>query len=437
MRKSALLVASLLVVACHGSDPATSGTGSESATSTTPKAPEPGSAVAQQGSGSGSAETKPEPTKPPEPKPPEPLAGHEFLPEAKVLLAVAACADNIPPPDNFSKKLLTEHCEGTKKDPNVKKAQRDYLDNWVKPASAFFVDKVPKDIPKVVVYPFAGGDLSTALTVYPDAEEITTMSLEPAGDPRDMAYLKGGELEHAMDKAAYELKFLYRVNFSNTVNMKEAMRQGALPTELIFALSALSIRNFEVTSLRYFDIGDDGTLHYLDDADIAKIPTPDKATSNERRNNAFSNMEIQFNTGDGKTRVYRHIRQDLDDDHLKKVPGLVKYLEARGDKIAAMTKAASYLLSFESFSTIRNYLLNHVVWMVSDATGIAPKWGKPANFEYETYGTFDGSHLDIGKSIQNNWRTEFKAEPKRDLPFRFGYYDVNNKNHLIIIKKKA
>src|SRR5947208_6005712 len=116
MRKSALLVASLLVVACHGSDPATSGTGSESATSTTPKAPDPGSGsssgVAQSGSGSG--ETKPTEPKPPEPvKAPEPLAGHEFLPEAKVLLAVGACADNIPPPDSFPKKLLTEHCEGT------------------------------------------------------------------------------------------------------------------------------------------------------------------------------------------------------------------------------------------------------------------------------------------------------------------------------------
>ena len=148
-------------------------------------------------------------------------------------------------------------------------------------------------------------------------------------------------------------------------------------------------------------------------------------------------MEIQFKKGDGVLRTYRHIRQNLDDEHLKATPGVVKYLNARGDKIAAMTKAASYLLSFESFATIRDYLLAHAVWMVSDATGIAPKWGKPANFEYETYGTFAGAHLDIGKSIQNNWRTEFEAEPKRDLPFRFGYYDRNNKNHLIIIKKKT
>ena len=35
-----------------------------------------------------------------------------------------------------------------------------------------------------MVYPFGGGDLISALTTYPEATEITTMSLEHAGDPR-------------------------------------------------------------------------------------------------------------------------------------------------------------------------------------------------------------------------------------------------------------
>ena len=51
-------------------------------------------------------------------------------------------------------------------------------------------------------------------------------------------------------------------------------------------------------------------------------------------------------------------------------PRVVKHLEAKGP-IAGMTKAASYLLSWDSFSTIRDYLTGHVVWMVSDATGVA------------------------------------------------------------------
>jgi hypothetical protein len=270
--------------------------------------------------------------------------------------------------------------------------------------------------------------------VYPDADEITTISLEPAGDPRDLAELHGKDLDAALKKVEYELKFLYRVNFSNTINMIDAMREGSLPTQLIFGLSALKIRNFEIVGLRYFKLEPDGKIHYLDDAEVAAAPVPTKAKP-QVRNRIFANVEIQFRKPGGRTQVYRHIQQNLDNDHLKTDPRTLRHLESKG-AIAGMTKAASYLLSWDSFSMMRDYLTSHVVWMVSDATGIAPKWGKPAGFEYETYGAFVGPHIPAGGSIAKDWRVEFDAEPKRDLAFRFGYYDKKNANHLIIMRKK-
>ena len=44
-------------------------------------------------------------------------------------------------------------------------------------------------MPKTVVYPFGGGDLLSALVAFPDATEITTISLEQAGDPRRLRTL--------------------------------------------------------------------------------------------------------------------------------------------------------------------------------------------------------------------------------------------------------
>jgi hypothetical protein len=75
--------------------------------------------------------------------------------------------------------------------------------------------------------------------------------------------------------------------------------------------------------------------------------------------------------------------------------------------------------------------------MVSDATGVAPKWGKPAGFEYETYGKFEAPHLEAGNGIAMDWRKEFAAQPERALAFRFGYYDKKFRNHLVIMRKKA
>jgi hypothetical protein len=451
MRRSYLLGAvAFLAIACFGNDPANGGAGSS------PGAPPakptaggggtnnpPAATPKRAGDGPGSqvADAKPLPAKPadikPEAKPPEakppvsgeaPAAGgHDFTAEGKALLAVGACGD-VPPPEGFDPKVLADHCE------IIKKAQADYLTQWVKPARSFFVEHVPGDIPKKVVYPFAGGDLSTALTVYPDADEITTLSLEPAGDPRDLATLKGKDLDAALKRVEYELKFLYRVNFSNTINLIDAMREGSLPTQLIFVLSALKIHSYEVVALRYFKLDQDGKLHYLDDNEVAAAPSPAKAKP-QIRNRIFANVEVQFKKPGGRVQVYRHIQQNLDNDDIKKDPRTLKYLEARGP-IAGMTKAASYLLSWDSFSMMRDYLTSHVVWMVSDATGVAPKWGKAAGFEYETYGGFTGPHIPAGGSIAKDWRVEFETEPKREIGFRFGYYDKKNANHLIIMRRK-
>jgi hypothetical protein len=426
-----------MVVACGNDKPAVEKTAKqEPAPDRAPVAAPTDTAVAKA--------TEPAPAEAPPPAAPAPTpaasavaaGGHDFTAEGKALLVVGACGEGTPP-ETVPAATLTKHCE------LIKKVQDDYVAGWVSKARAFFAEKVPKDVPKKVVYPFAGGDLSTALTVYPDADEITTISLEPTGDPRSINTLKGKELDRALATVQYELKFLYRVNFSNTLNMIEAMRGGALPTELIFGLSALKIHGFEFVALRYFSLNDDGSIHYLEDADYEKSGDPAKPASAQKRNMVFANAEVQFKRTNGRVQVWRHIRGNLGNDAskgigngLKKDPRIVKHLEAKGT-IAGMTKAASYLLSWDSFSIMRDYLIKHVQWMVSDATGVAPKWGKAAGFEYETYGIFNNPHIPAGTGIASDWRAEFKAQEKRELPFRFGYYDKNAKNHLIIMRKKS
>lgn len=63
--------------------------------------------------------------------------------------------------------------------------------------------------------------------------------------------------------------------------------------------------------------------------------------------------------------------------------------------------------------------------------------GKPAGFEYETYGAFVAPHIGAGTAIAKDWRKEFSAQPRRELPFRFGYYDKKLENHLVIMRRKS
>jgi len=451
MRTLALAVAFSLSSAACGNDPA-KGPASTAQPTTPSITPPTGSATPATSLGSGTpvAESTPDEPKPPAAPPAPALDGHDFTETGRELASVGACNDG-PVPAGYSEQMIKKHC-GV-----IKAAQADYTAKWVTPARAFFAEKVPSNAPKTVVYPFSGGDLSTALTVYPDADEITTMSLEPAGDPRTLSALntaattspgKAGKpspqakaaLERALNTVRNELKFLYRVNFSNTLNMIDAMRSGALPTQLIFGLSALKVHGYEIVSLRYFTLDDAGAIHYLTDDDVAKAPDPTKGMEDrrqmEKRNRIFANSEVRFKKPGGRVQIHRHIQVNLGDKELKADPRVVKHLESKGS-ISAMTKAASYLLSWDSFSIMRNYLTGHVQWMVSDATGVAPKWGKPAGFEYETYGGFTAPHLESGNGVTKDWRDEWAAQPKRELKFRFGYYDKRTIDHLVIMKKPS
>lgn len=349
----------------------------------------------------------------------------ELLDEARALLVVGACADGAPPP-RVKPALIAAHCNA------VRPAQEEYKRDWIAAASAFFAAQVPKTVPKVVVYPFAGGDLSSALAVYPDADEITTLSLEPAGDPRALGRLDDKQLEGALRTVATELKSLYRASFSVTMNMITAMRGGQLPTQLIFSLSALSLHGYEPISLRYFRLAPDGDIVYLTAADLAAA---DALKDVKKRNRVLANVELRFRKQGGKReQVYRHIMANLDDAHLKATPAPLRHLEKKG-KVAAMTKAASYLLTFSDFKTMRQWVIDRVVWMVSDSTGLAPKYGKPAGFEYETWGEFERSNMAAGASVAPAYKEMFAAQPKRPLKFRFGYPDGKLRGHLIIMRR--
>ncbi|CAN5375498.1 hypothetical protein BH11MYX1_BH11MYX1_02420 [soil metagenome] len=354
-------------------------------------------------------------------------APHEFIAEAKTLLVVGACAEGTPP-ETIKPAIVDAHCK------ILKKAQDEYRAGWMRDADTFFAATVPKTVPKSVVYPFAGGDLSTALSVYPEADEITTLSLEPAGDPLDLARLDERQLKAALVTVEKELGSLYKSNFSVTMDMIGAMRSGTLPTQLIFSLSALSLHGYEPTALRYFKLSADGNVEYMTDADVA---TAEKISNAGARNRQFANVEFRFHKiGSAHEQIYRHILANLDDAHLQKDPSALAHLEKKGH-VAAMTKAASYLLTFDEFKKMRRYVIDHVDWMVSDSTGLAPTYGTPAGFEYETYGSFVYSNMAAGQPIAPVWKKLFDSQPKRALKFRFGYPDgKNHSSHLIIMRRK-
>jgi hypothetical protein len=356
----------------------------------------------------------------------------DFISDAKVFYRVASCGGSEAPPTDLDAKVIEKHCVEMQK-------RYDYITkNYVEKARAFFAPLQPADLPATVVYPFGGGDLLSALVTYPNATEITTISLEHAGDPTRLAKLtKKGQLATALLNFRASISGLLSLHDSTSENMRK-LEMGGIPGQLSFHITGMTALGFEPVSLKYITLNDDGSIKYLTQADIdamskkAKKKRPSWVDTDFAE--AFTHMELTFRkAGDAKAPLvtHRHFAWNLGDNGFKG-SALEKHLQAKG-KIAAMTKAASYLIWTTSFRAIRDYLLANMAWMASDSTGIEPKAAKKAGFVQTTYGVYHGAFLpDAVPGVDAQMLEMWEKQPKRKLPFRYGYPDNDKHVHLVI-----
>ncbi len=368
--------------------------------------------------------------------PAPPAAPADFVDDVKLLYDVLAC-DGATLPENLDPKAVESFCKRQKP-----KYQR-FVEHWGVPAKQFLTSLEPRNLPRELVYPMGGGDLMMALVAFPDAEAVTTLSLELAGDPRRLKTLKdSSSLKKSLDGVAEASGSTLVSNDSKSATMS-AIQTGDLPGQLSMHLIGLVLAGQMPVSVRFFKIEDDGSLHYYSQSEIdalesAKADRLNKAWKSPDFSPAFANVEVQFvPKGEplAPRRTHRHIAANLSDDGLKKSPGVLEHLVRKG-KVAMMTKAASYVLWRSDFGTLRDAITSHATFMVSDSTGVPPKHWKKAGCAVETYGTFQKSFLETAESTQDELRREWAAQPFRKLPMRFGYPDGSEekRSHLMVAR---
>lgn len=356
--------------------------------------------------------------------PEEPLTGAQLTKQIKEAFRVAGCGgdDSLIPPQ-IDKKLVDQHCA------MLTSAFDEYKREWLAVAGPFIAKLRPANVPNTVVYPFGGGDLVSALATYPDATELTTISLEIAGDIRGIDKVDNKRLAKELETLRDHLGKLFLKAHSRTINMDIETR-AAVPGELAFTMAALVIHGYEPVTLRYFSFNPDGTLKYLTEEEITKNE------KNTGRSGPFANAELRFKKpGDAKVRVLRHVAFDLSDGNLKKSPALLKHLEAKG-KVSTMTKAASHLLWDDAnFSVIRDYLMTHTDWMISDTTGVPPRIAKKYGFVQDVYGQYEWPEPfgTVNNADATAFHNLFKgAQP---ITFRYGYPDNKSHGHIVVTHK--
>lgn len=352
-----------------------------------------------------------------------PLEGANLVREVQAAFRAAGCAgdDSFIPP-NIDRKLVDTHCG------MLTAGYAEYKREWLDVAMPFIAKLRPAGIPTTVVYPFGGGDLVSALATYPEGTEFTTISLEIAGDVRPVLKADNKRLAKELATLRDHLGKLFLKAHSRTINL-DIETHGAIPGEIAFSMAALAIHGFEPVSLRYFDFEPDGKLRYMTEEDFANA---DKQKSQA----PFRNAEIRFKKpGEPNVRVLRHVAYNLSDGNLKRSPALLKHLDAKR-KVSAMTKAASHLLwDDKNFFTIRDWLMNHTDWMISDTTGVPPRVAKKYGFVQDVFGLYEWPEPfgTVNNEDAKAFHDMFKGGTP--LPFRYGYPDNKSHGHIVVTRK--
>jgi hypothetical protein len=221
----------------------------------------------------------------PDLRPAPPEKGQDFIAEAKLLYRVAGCADGELPPefakDPKFKQVIDKHCKTIA--PHVAK----FRDAYFVKGKDWMAKHIPSTIPSTVVYPFGGGDLLSAIAVFPAASEITTVSLELAGDPRTINGLTPAKLGTELAKFRTEIEWLIKFGSNTSVNLS-AQQRSALPGQLTSFLLGLAICGYEPVGVKYFRIDEHGALHYYDQAEIDADTKNTKSLSDRWNKPAFA-----------------------------------------------------------------------------------------------------------------------------------------------------
>jgi hypothetical protein len=332
-------------------------------------------------------------------------------------------------------------CEGIAADAHCKKlegAMERYRKGYREPMRAWLAKERPTNLPSTLLYPFAGGDLVSALSSFPDQREFVHLSLEHGGPPAPFKDGASPRLTQARGMLFRMADLLLRHGESFSVDLQK-QEQALLPGVLPMLLVGVKVHGGTPTGLAYLKVTPEGSLQRWTrnelDAPGPRARRLYTTWKDPKFSARFANLELRFRLpGDSSDRRVIHLSANLADVGLKRAPGVDRYLSALGPS-ALMIKASSYLMWTGDFSRIRDLIFEKASFAISDFTAPYPGWLKKRGFSLGLHGRYDCMRNPRLRESAKPWIEAFRRPTSQALPFRWGYIDCKNQNHVVLIRK--
>lgn len=253
-------------------------------------------------------------------------------------------------------------------------------------------------------YPFSGPDYLFAHELFPQADTYILCGLEPAEPMPDLNAVTTGDLAAGLDSLRTALSTIMSAGYFITTDMRRDLQatrfRGVLPVLLTF----LARTGAHVESVDVVQIDGTGT------------PVLTTATAG-----AAPGLMIRFRNGLGGFKRLFYFRQDLSNDSTHLDGAFLAFVSKQGYP-SALVKSASYLMHDESFSNIRQFLMQRTRGLIQDPSGVPYRSLVNAGLSLHLYGNYQGT-LGIFSQQQPDLLQAYQSarHPVSNVNFGFGY----------------
>ncbi|MFN4914161.1 MAG: hypothetical protein ACK5FT_02475 [Sphingomonadales bacterium] len=270
------------------------------------------------------------------------------------------------------------------------------IEKWVNTAGL----EQPGD-PKTLFYPFAGGDFYYAHLFFPKADTTIMIGLEPTGTVFNPDAENDSALMVYLQNLPNSLFFPHRLGFFRTKSMAVDFRKGLLNGTLHTVLFYMARFNANIHYIRHFNLDSAGIEISLNTQGIA--------------------YRVGYSLkGDNRVRELVYFSYDVSNAGLARQPMLMKWLNNRG-KVLTFFKAASYLMHYTSFSTLRDFVNTHTVRLMQDDSGLPYAFMLGNGFDVKLLGRYTRTIPLFAKEFQPDLKAAYGRGNVDSLPFLIGY----------------
>ena len=253
-----------------------------------------------------------------------------------------------------------------------------------------------------VLYPFGGPDLLYVRAMFPQARTYALMGLEPVGDVPALESMDATELFSALAAFRQATRTQLAAGYFITKDMKSELEHKSLRGVMPILLSTVALIGGEVESASLTTAGGNPAI------------------------------DLRFrDAGGGRHNAY-YVSGDLSNSGFK--GAYRQWLASLGGKITYF-KAASYLMTDNSFSQAREFFLSQSHYILQDDSGIPFRYfGQGWSFRY--FGNYEHPIEFFAKYQQEDLRQAYANNPHSPINFGSGYHmNQEGANLLLAIKR--